>query len=109
MLNNKLLAFTSALLLGAGSLMGQITVNEEDNKKVESIKVDGPSDNGDIKRAKADSLRCFFAPERNHLRLMFTTHLSASRMSTVIKSMALSPLIMWKIPLDSYHSARGDV
>ena len=57
MLNNKLLAFTSALLLGAGSLMGQITVNEDDNKKVESIKVEGPSDDGDIKRAKADSLR----------------------------------------------------
>ena len=40
LLNNKLLAFTSALLLGAGSLMGQITVNEDDNKKVESIKVE---------------------------------------------------------------------
>lgn len=37
--------------------MGQLTVNEEDNKKVETIKVDGPSDDGELKRAKADGLR----------------------------------------------------
>ena len=55
-MNKTILAFTSALLLG-GSLFGQLSVNQDENKKVESIKVDGPSDNGDIKRAKPDGLK----------------------------------------------------
>ena len=41
--------------------------------------------------SKADSLRCFFALERDPRRLMFTTHFSASRMSVVIESISLSP------------------
>ena len=55
-MNKAILAFTSALLLG-GSAFGQLSINEDENKKVESIKVEGPSDNGDIKRAKTDNLK----------------------------------------------------
>lgn len=56
MIKKKLLAFTAALLAG-GSLMAQLSINEEDNKKVDNqIKVDGPAEAGDLKRAKADEI-----------------------------------------------------
>ena len=57
MLNKKILAFTAALLAGGSALMGQLNINEEDTKKVDNqIKVDGPAEGGEVKRAKADDL-----------------------------------------------------
>jgi hypothetical protein len=55
MINKKILAFTSLLFFG-GSLMGQLTVDENDNKKVISIEVEGPRESGELKRAKPDGL-----------------------------------------------------
>jgi len=57
MLNKKILAFTAALLAGGSALMGQLNINEDDTKKVDNqIKVDGPAEGGELKRAKADDL-----------------------------------------------------
>ncbi|MCH2204734.1 MAG: hypothetical protein MK132_02535 [Lentisphaerales bacterium] len=57
MLSEKILAFTSALLI-SGSLIAQLEINEAEKSEVKNvIEVAGPQEDGEAKRAKADDLK----------------------------------------------------